>query len=192
MDGNSTATILPMCTYSGKRFYPIEPLVEDISIIDIAHGLSNVCRYGGQCKEFYSVAQHSVICAWEAPYKLKKKLLLHDAGEAYIGDQIHPLKVTPQYESYREIEERLMRAIYEKFDLEEDTEEEATIIHNIDLFVRHTEMRDFGSVPEEFWRDKPKADYKIIPVEPKQAKILFLKEFSTLFGYGTNGWRYFE
>lgn len=192
MDGVDTVAKPLMCTYSGKRFNPIEPNVQDISIVDIAHSLSNICRYGGQCKEFYSVAQHSVVCSWEASYELKKKLLLHDGAEAYIGDIISPLKVTPQYESYRLIEEILMGAIYERFDLERDTEEEAEEIHRIDLLVRHTEMRDFGSIPEEFWINEEKLDYIIRPLPPKESKILFLKTFSNLFGYDDAAWRYFE
>jgi 5'-deoxynucleotidase YfbR-like HD superfamily hydrolase len=192
MDGTNIAAVPLMCTYSGKRFNPINPNIDDISIIDIAHSLSNVCRYGGQCKEFYCVAQHSVVCAWEAPYPIKKKLLLHDASEGYIGDIISPLKATPQYEAYREIEDNLMAAIYERFDLEEDTEEEKEEIHRIDLLVRHTEMRDFGSIPEEFWIDQQMLDYNIKPLSPKESKILFLKEFSRLFGYGYNGWRYLQ
>lgn len=192
MDGISTPVVPLMCTYSGKRFNPIDPNVDDISIVDIAHSLSNVCRYGGQCKEFYSVAQHSVICSWEADYSLKKKLLMHDASEAYIGDIIAPLKVTEQYAFYREIEDRLMRAVYQRFDLPNDTEEEAEEIHRIDMLVRHTEMRDFGSIPKEFWIDEPKLDYTIIPLSPKDSKILFLKTFANLYGYDDAAWRYFE
>ena len=185
-------TRLPMHTFTGKEFYALEPNVKDISIVDIAHGLSNVCRYGGMCKEFYSVGQHSIICAWEAPYPLRKKLLLHDASEAYIGDIISPLKMTDQYEIYRQVERRLMEVIYEKFELEEDTQEEAEEIHRIDLLVRHTEMRDFGSLPEEFYINEPVLPYIITPIPPVESKILFLKEFSRLFGYGKDAWRYFR
>lgn len=177
-----------MCTFSGKRFYPLDPDLDDINIVDIAHALSNVCRYGGQCKEFYSVAQHSVVCSWEASYPNKKWALLHDASEAYIGDIIHPLKTTPQYEAYRIIEDRLMAAICEKFGLPVDMPEE---VHDIDMLVRYTEMRDFGSIPEEFWINETMLDYKIVPLTPVKAKILFLNTFSRLFGYDDETWRYF-
>lgn len=178
-----------MCTYSGKRFNPIDPNVKDISIIDIAHGLSNVCRYGGQCKKFMSVAQHSVICSWEASPSNKKWALLHDASEAYIGDIISPLKQTQQYESYREIEENLMRAICTRFELPLEQPEE---VHEIDLLVRHTEMRDFGSIPEEYYINETMLEYVITPLPPRESKILFLKTFSNLFGYDDAAWRYFE
>lgn len=191
MDGATTVT-LPMHTFSGKTIYALDPHVDEISIVDIAHGLSNVCRYGGQCQEFYSVAQHSVICAWEGEYNLKKKLLLHDASEAYIGDIISPLKMTNQYEIYRQIERQLMEVIYEKFELEEDTPEEAEEIHRIDLLVRHTEMRDFGSISKEHWINEEQLEYNILPLPPQDSKILFLKNFSRLFGYDEAAWRYFE
>lgn len=50
-------------TYSGKRYYYLSPTAEDISIVDIAHALSNKCRFAGHCKDFYSVAQHSFLVA---------------------------------------------------------------------------------------------------------------------------------
>lgn len=177
------ATILPMCTFSGKRFYPLDPAVEDISIMDIAHGLSNVCRYGGQCKEFYSVAQHSVLVSRVVSPENARWGLLHDASEAYIGDIIAPLKATPQYESYREVEANLMRAICERFNLPEEMPEE---VHDADMYVRYAEMRDFGSAPEEYWIDEPKMGQIISPLQPVSAKIYFLQEFQRLYGYAWN------
>ena len=47
-----------MQTYSGKRYYPVDPRIEDVDINDIAHALSHLCRYGGHCSRFYSVAEH--------------------------------------------------------------------------------------------------------------------------------------
>ena len=47
-------------TYSGKKFYPLDPRPEDIDIRDIAHALSLNCRFNGHCRCFYSVAEHSV------------------------------------------------------------------------------------------------------------------------------------
>jgi 5'-nucleotidase len=189
MDGESTAIATPMCTFSGKRFYPLEPNLDDISIVDIAHGLSNVCRYGGQCKEFYSVAQHSLLVSREVPLEDAREGLLHDATEAYIGDVINPLKTTVPFEFYRQVEERLEEAIAEKFELKYPW---PASVKEYDLIIRHTEMRDFGSVPKEIWENEPVMDYRIKPLPPQQAKILFLKEFSRLFGYDTEAWRYFQ
>jgi len=79
-------------TFTGRAFRPFEPRVEDVCIEDIAHALANMCRFNGHCREFYSVAQHSVhVSDWvAAPYKLAA--LLHDAAEAYMPDFCSPIK----------------------------------------------------------------------------------------------------
>ena len=54
-------------TYSGKKFWPMAPRAEDLDIVDIAHALSNNCRYTGHVRKFYSVAQHSVLASQLVP-----------------------------------------------------------------------------------------------------------------------------
>lgn len=55
-----------MQTYSGAAFWPLDPRPEDINLDDIAHALSMLCRFGGHCRGFYSVAEHSIWCAFAA------------------------------------------------------------------------------------------------------------------------------
>lgn len=85
-------------TYTGIEFYLDDPRPEVVDIRDIAHALSNICRFTGHTKSFYSVAQHSVWVAdclilWDCPRSLVKAGLLHDAAEAYYGDLSYPLKL---------------------------------------------------------------------------------------------------
>jgi hypothetical protein len=40
-------------TYSGKKFWPLDPRPEEIFVEDIVHALSVLCRYGGHCTSFY-------------------------------------------------------------------------------------------------------------------------------------------
>ena len=106
-----------MQTYTGRTFYPADPRVEDIDPTDIAHALSLTCRYGGHVRKFYSVAEHCVLMSFAVPQVAAAPIwaLLHDATEAYMGDVIRPLKTfMPEY---RDMENRLMRVICERFGL---------------------------------------------------------------------------
>lgn len=106
-------------TKSGIKFYPFEPAPEMINIEDIAHGLSNMCRFHGQTKFFYSVAQHCnlglKIINKIYPYDLALKLawMLHDASEAYVLDMPKPIK--NGLPDYRKLEEKITEIIFEKF-----------------------------------------------------------------------------
>lgn len=121
-------------TYTGKQFWPMDPRPEDIDIEDIAHALANICRFGGHCHTWYSVAQHSVLVSEIA--KDCKAGLLHDAAEAYIGDMVRPLK--RYMTSFTITERNLQYAIFRRFNVElnDDNYKEA------DEIVLATECRD--------------------------------------------------
>ena len=100
-----------MNTYTGKRFDPMQMTPEEVSLRDIAHALSLLCRGGGHMKYFYTVGLHSLNCAREAASRgwsdrLVLACLLHDASEAYLSDIIRPVKV--HLSNYLEIEEQIM------------------------------------------------------------------------------------
>ena len=80
-----------MSTYTGKKFFPFDPRPEQICIEDIAHGLSMLCRFSGQCPYFYSVAEHSIYVVHCLPDNLQLEGLLHDASEAYLADLPRPV-----------------------------------------------------------------------------------------------------
>ena len=102
--------------HSGILFDVFKPNEEDIRIDDIAHSLSNICRYGGHSPKFYSVAQHCVICSYkEGSIKEKIEFLLHDASEAYLADMPRPVKRNMQ--NYVEMEDNLLGLIFKKFNL---------------------------------------------------------------------------
>jgi len=106
-----------MQTYTGKRFFPMDPSVKDVDIVDIAHALAMTCRYGGHTKQFYSVAQHSVLVAGKATPHDALRALMHDAAEAYTGDLIRPIKKDPNMRAFEWVENMIERAICAKFDL---------------------------------------------------------------------------
>lgn len=107
-----------MQTFTGKAFYPLDPRVEDVAPADIAHALSLICRYGGHTRTFYSVAEHCVLMSHHVSPENALWALLHDATEAYVGDMVRPLKHSMP--AYREVEDRLMRVICDRFGLPYD------------------------------------------------------------------------
>ncbi len=133
-------------TYTKRRFDPINPDPEQIDIRDIAHALSLVNRFGGHTEYAYSVAQHSVIVARNVPRPDALWGLLHDASEAYLADICRPVK--PFIQGYKEAEEKLMRAIAERFDLPWPCPES---VHVADRNALQTEMRDLMSPLAEGW-----------------------------------------
>jgi hypothetical protein len=81
-----------ICTNSGVHYYPLDPRAHEVRITDIAYALSKLCRYGGHCSDFYSVAEHSVLASYLVPARLALSALLHDAAEAYLVDLPRPIK----------------------------------------------------------------------------------------------------
>ena len=136
-------------TYSKTRFYPLQPIKEDIKIEDIVHSLSQMARANGHFRHFYSVAQHSINCFLEAKNRSYSKrvqlaCLLHDASEAYISDITRPVK---RYMiEYLVVEEKLQKLIYERFGLENLTEQELKQINEVDDALLHYEFETLMGV----------------------------------------------
>ncbi len=131
-------------TYTGRKFAPFAPRSEDVNIQDIAHGLSNICRFNGQCSFFFSVAQHSLNAADFAKRKgynsrMQLLCLMHDAAEAYISDVPSPFK--PHFPKFKWVEEDVMRAIYGALELTVPTPAEQQIIKEIDEVMLVTEAK---------------------------------------------------
>jgi hypothetical protein len=105
-----------MQTFTGRAFFPLDPRPGDIDILDIAHGLSMLCRYNGHVSRFYSVAEHCVLMSRAVAPENALWALLHDATEAYVGDMIRPLK--RQIPQYAAAEDAIMAAICYRFGLD--------------------------------------------------------------------------
>lgn len=102
-------------TFSGKRFYPLDPRPEDIDIFDIAHSLSLLNRFTGHSRFPYSVAQHCMSVADVVADEYKLSGLLHDASEAYVNDLARPLKgMLPEY---KYVENKILDVIDAKFNV---------------------------------------------------------------------------
>ena len=174
-------------TFSGEYFNLTESNAGfDIEVI--AHALSNICRFTGHTREFYSVAQHCVLCSYIDPDVKPFEKLMHDASEAYLGDVSSPLK--KMIPDYVEIERRIEKDIERHFWLEPDIAGKHSIgpIKRADLIMLLTEKRDLlpsHEMDREEWlwaeelRLRP-LEQKIIPLPPGQAKSAFLSRFYEL------------
>ncbi len=163
-------------TYTGKLFDFVNPELYPISIDDIAHSLSLLCRFAGHCKKFYSVAEHSYRVSYVCPPEHALWGLMHDAGESYVVDVPRPLKHMAGMEPYRAHEARVMFAICKQFGMKLTEPIEVKAADNI-LLV--TEQRDLmnNSIPD--FDVKPLIG-KICPVTSRQAELLFLRRFKEL------------
>lgn len=134
-------------TYSGRYFYPWAPREDDVAIEDIAHALAYSSRFNGHLREYYSIAQHSVIGSYYVPVEHALAFLFHDAHEAYLGDHIGPLKygyAEPVKQALRSLEERVQAAIDRKFLVSRDAIGAQHHIKTIDLRMLAGEMMRFG------------------------------------------------
>lgn len=168
-----------LITSQGEFFNFLDPMGENFSIVDIAHALSNLCRFGGHVKEFYSVAQHSVILSYNVDKKIQFEALMHDAAEAYIGDMVTPLKDI--MEEYKNLEKKIEFILFSNFNINYPLPEE---IKKSDKRMFATELRDLFSFDVSYIKEHMGIEpynEKIIPLPPEQAKKLFLKRFSELF-----------
>ena len=181
---------------SGRKLDILSPSPFDIEIEDIALGLSRVTRWNGQTtgKHPYSVAQHSMLLEElfniEHPDLDKKwnlAALLHDAPEYVIGDLITPFKYALN-NSYRYVENNLMRAIYLRFGLPASLPKHIeSKIKKIDKALAWFEAIDLAGYKENEASEiikKPNLDYKpqiIVALPANDVEKKFLKRFKEIF-----------
>lgn len=173
-------------TFTGGKFFALEPEHGDIRIEDIAHGLANSCRWGGQCKFWYPVAAHSVWCSLVVPQPFKLCALMHDASEGLgLADIASPFKAF--LPDYRKIEDTAMRGIADEFGFEWPMPPE---VKKADMLALYHERKALFGTP-------PSLDKATIPMQalpegwklpvwrydhwtPEFAKERFLAEFVKL------------
>jgi hypothetical protein len=167
-------------TYTGIKFYPLEPNPVDVSIVDIAWSLANQCRFTGHSSRFYSVAEHSIYVSIACSQENKLWGLLHDATEAYLADIARPIKMLmPEYKT---IEKGLSDAISTRFGLSLEMPAE---VKEIDLRILGDEKDAFmPNCPDEwlFLGEKLGIEFPEFTVKSSDVFEVFMENFYELGG----------
>ena len=168
-------------TNSGKRIGLSAVDLDQIDINDIADGVSNSCRFTGQVRLWYSVAEH---CMWVAdilPPHLRFHGLMHDAAEAYIADLSSPVK-RKIGEPYHDIERVIALAIGQKYGLGDGLVDPPKAVKDADRIMLMTERDHLQRKPSRDWGDEYENSVRIpgfwVRCEtPKDARAAFMRRF---------------
>jgi hypothetical protein len=142
-------------TISKREVNVFDPKPEMFDIEDIAHALSNICRFTGHIPKRYTVAQHCVLCAKSSLNEYKMAALLHDASEAYLNDIASPIKEgLPEYVA---LEDSVMKCISEKFEFEYPLPKPVVLTDKIYYNIERRTFRDTdeeGLTLNDVWSQK--------------------------------------
>ena len=166
-------------TFTGKLVDPLNLKPEDIDILDIGHHLSNICRFTGACRFFYSVGYHSILVSMHCRPENALHGLLHDAAEAYLTDLSAPLKHSVQFEFFRQLEYDAENVIWTKYGLSTKLPFD---VKEADERAYVTEVRDImPQIDNDWYRGRePYAD-RIVKCTPEAVERAFLTRFHYLY-----------
>ncbi len=190
MNTNFVADITPDHAWSGSRYIDVRnPKPGDISLFEIAVGLSREQRYGGAAtRMFWSVGQHILLGLHiidrdgASTPALRRAFLLHDGPEYMLRDMIRPVK--RNVPGYPPLEAKWADAIEARFEIEMDDDLRRRVKHYDDL-TGSVEKRWLISPRCGLWPGTPDpGDYEIpvwlvqAPMEAVAAE--FLREAEAL------------
>jgi hypothetical protein len=164
-------------TYTGRKFWPLNPRAEDVNLIDICHALSNMCRFTGHVIEFYSVAEHSCRVHDILPPEHRLAGLLHDAPEYVLSDLAKPTKSQPEMTEFCDAEDRLMDIIAQKYGFEFPFHES---IKEADSILFYTERRDLMPLSDMTLNGYKPLPARITPWRPVEAKYAMMDRLKKL------------
>ncbi|MBA3761760.1 MAG: hypothetical protein H0X04_00255 [Chthoniobacterales bacterium] len=169
-------------TFTGKMYDFMAPTTDMVCLTDIAMALSRMCRFGGHCEKFYSIAEHSVLVSYLTPPSLALEGLMHDAPEAYCNDIVTGLKCL--LDNYSVYEDRADQAIMNKFNLDFGKLHHPDV-KSADMLALAIEYRDnMKHLNPGAW-DLPEipseCEYSISCWTPEEASAQFTNRFAELY-----------
>lgn len=174
----------------GNAFFPLDPTTAQIDLDDIVPALAKTCRFGGHCREFYSVAQHSVLVSRLVPPGMARIALLHDAAEAYTGDICQPFKEAVRFREeslsgeggWSSIVKSIEKVVAAALDIPWPLPRE---VKHADLQALATEQRDLMPTAQIKWGKLPEPwSAKIIPLDWRDAERLWWERWLQITGVG--------
>lgn len=164
-------------TFSGRVVNVKNPSPDMFAIEDIALSLSNLCRYVGHVKPFYSVAEHCFLVSLNCGDDPIDQLwgLLHDAPESVLGDLSSTIKHLPELTAFRLMERRIMASICLRFGL---PVHEPGIVKTVDTAIRVNEQMKLRGIRSG--SDRAALPATIHGWAPARAESMFLKQFHAL------------
>ena len=166
-----------MLMASGFTLQLDAPRADGMPITDIARALAYQPRWAGATREFYSVAEHSVLVSRLVPPQFAFDGLMHDCDEAISGDLPSCVKVLIGREYLKSKMGPVKSALASWFGFSLDGPQ----VKHADLVCIATELRDL--LPPA-WMDwghlPPPHPDTIAPVGPEPAYALFLERYEEL------------
>lgn len=121
-------------TYGGRFIWPLDPHVDEIDHLSIAHGLACEMRYGNQSPYPLPVAWHSVALSHVVPPEYAQAALIHDAAEAYLKDMPRPIRRQEPFKGmYDAIEDKLLRVCFEYFGVDYELMNDEFLFYDIKM-----------------------------------------------------------
>lgn len=163
---------------NGRYYDFAEPSGDVLTIQMIAHALSNICRYTGHTRRFYSVAEHSVRASLICEPDFALEVLMHDAAEAVVSDMSTPFKalVGENYRKHERAAEGLIATRWGLRHLWDGPYGEA--VRAADLVMLATEKRDLLPPDDRRWPvlDGVEPLSEHIPADPEAGTPWLWKE----------------
>lgn len=166
----------------GEYFDVFRPDPVLINLDGLATALSHLCRFTGNVRHFYSVAQHAVLVSERCHPGYADLGLHHDDPEGLgLSDLPAPIKHQDDFARYRELEDLVMAAVVTRFSLPAAFHESVKIA---DRRMVLTERRDLKVGDSRRWEYETQLlfgqvitpfEERIVPWTPAYAKERYLQ-----------------